>query len=212
MPGPRRWGPGPSTRHGALLGGTAGRLLVSLAVVGGLGSLAGIGTFSSVSSGAARPAPAVTGGSISDDDAGEALFEVESAAPGVTHARCIAVRYRGEGRSTARLYMTGAAVALAPDAHLTISAGTQAPATFPGCAGFAPASGPPLFSGNLAAFADGHRGYDRGLATAPRDASGWSRGDVVVYRFALTVADRDGAQGRRAGPFAVSWHAEPAAT
>jgi hypothetical protein len=151
------------------------------------------------------PSPPPASVSLTDDDAGSALYAVANAAPGQGVERCIRVSYAGGAPAEVRLYTTTAAVgALAPYLDLVVTPGTLPAGGAPGCAGFAPVASP-MFAGTLSGFAAGHWDWEGGL-TAPTGAARWSPGDTVAFRVALTLADDGAANGGSAGPLSARAH------
>src|SRR4029078_1189050 len=101
---------------------------------------------------------------------------------------CIRVTYSGTLTSDVHLYTADTIGAIGPYVNLTIEAGTQPAAAFPSCAGFSPDSGGPLFNGTLASFGTAHSSYANGVVDYPGTvATSWSPGDVVVYRFTVSL-------------------------
>ncbi|CAN5234121.1 hypothetical protein BH11ACT2_BH11ACT2_06200 [soil metagenome] len=147
-------------------------------------SAASYSAFSSVSE---NPASNWATGSVSltDDDAGVAMFSATGLKPGSTGTKCIAVTSTGSLASAVKLYGTGAATtnSLSSYVNLVITQGTGG--SFGSCTGFAAlASGSAVFSGTLAGLATTATNYSTGLgAWAPTGATSETR----VYRFVYTV-------------------------
>lgn len=185
------------------------RLAASAAVIGGAGALAGAGTFSAFSSTTSNAGNSFAAGTVTigDNDAGAAMYSLTGAKPGDSVSRCIRVAYGGTLASDVRLYTASTIGALGPYVNLTITAGSQASPSFPSCSGFTPDAGGALFSGTLADFAGTHSGWANGLGDSPEGDTKWESGDAVVYRFTLTLADDNAANGGDGGAVTTGSHA-----
>src|SRR5690606_15703389 len=103
---------------------------------------------------------------LSDDDAGSAMFDaVSDLGPLESVARCIQGEFAGSLDADAiALYATGAPTGtLAPYLDLSIEIGDDNSDAFPTCGSFVASS--TLFTGTLASFASTHADYASGLAT-----------------------------------------------
>ena len=112
------------------------KTLLSLLLVGALGAVAGIGTFSAFSATTVNAGNTFDAGTvaISDNDADSAMYTITDAAPGDVVSACIQVTYTGSLDSTVALY--GSAVgAIGQYVDLTVEKGTGM-AGFPDCTGF----------------------------------------------------------------------------
>jgi predicted ribosomally synthesized peptide with SipW-like signal peptide len=185
------------------------RILLTLVVLGIVGSLAGLGTFSAFSSTTSNSGNVFAAGTvlITDNDAGSALYNVSNAKPGTTSTSCIQVTYQGTLAADVHLYTASGIGALGQYVNLTIQPGTQASPSFSSCAGFS-ASGGPLYSGTLAAFATAHNNYGNGMTTYPAAQTQWNQNDAVVYQFTVTLQDNNAAQGLTTGSHAFTWEAQ----
>ncbi|MEW6059181.1 MAG: TasA family protein [Actinomycetota bacterium] len=165
------------------------KLLLTLLVVGVIGSLAGFGTFSAFSSTTSNDNNFFEAGTvyITDNDAGAAMYQVTNAAPGDSEQSCITVTYLGTLDAGVRLYATGIVGPLAPYVDLVVEEGTSS-SPFGDCSTFA-ASGV-TYSGPLSGFPANWAG---GLATGPAP---WVTNDAVSYRFTVTLADDNNANGQ----------------
>ena len=186
------------------------KFLLSALVVAVLGSIAAFGVFAAfsqttVNSGNSFAAGTVT---IGDNDAGSALYNVSNRKPGDSVTSCIRVTYSGTLTSDVHLYTADPIGAIGPYVNLTIDAGTQPAASFPSCTGFSADAGGPLFNGTLAGFAAARNSYANGLVDYPGTvATSWSPGDVVVYRFTVSLQDNNSAAGLASGSHAFTWEA-----
>ena len=178
---------------------------LSLLVVGLLG-IALAGTWSAFSATTDNEGNTFSAGTVtlSDNDAGSAIFTLSGAAPGNSDTGCITVSYTGSLPSTVRLYGTTAGTGLDQYLDLKITRGTfsTAPA-FDSCTGFTAdatnyigAGAGVIYNGTLQGFADN---YTAGLVdpTAGTPES-WTNPESHVYQIQVTVQDNDAAQGKNA--------------
>lgn len=194
----------------------ARRVALSALVLGAVGLVAGLGTFSSFSSLTTSAGNSFAAGtvSISDNDAGSALLALANAKPGDAAQSCIAITYGGSLDAAVRLYgaTTGS---LGQYLTLTITRGTQSPASFGGaCTSFTADTNDyighgagVIYDGNLSAFTA--TSWTTGLAD-PANGGGtetWSTSEVHVYRFAVTLQSNNAAQGL-SGTAAFTWEAQ----
>jgi hypothetical protein len=139
--------------------------------------------------------------SLTDDDAGVAMFTATGLTPASTPpAKCIAVTYGGSVTAPVKLYgATPTGTGLETYLNFTIEIGTSA--TFASCAGFV--TGSTLYTGTLATFASTYTNYSNGLATwSPTGAA-----QTKAFRFTYTVANNNTANGLTCGmPF--TWEAQ----
>lgn len=189
---------------------TARKILLSALVLALFGAVAGFGVFSAfsvttVNSGNSFAAGTVT---IGDNDAGSALYNVSNRKPGDSVTSCIRVTYSGTLASDVKLYTADPIGAIGPYVNLTIDAGSQPAAVFPSCTGFTPDAGGSLFNGTLAGFSAAHNSYVNGLLDYPGTvATSWATGNVVVYRFTVSLQDNNAAAGLASGSHAFTWEA-----
>jgi hypothetical protein len=127
--------------------------------------------------------------------------------PGATVSRCIKVTYTGSLAADVRLYTSSTIGTLGPFLTLTVTPGTQATPTFPSCTGFTPDASGAIFTGTLSAFAAAHPTYAGGLADYPGAGTAWATDDAVVYRFDVTLADDNAANGGAGGALTSGTHA-----
>ena len=182
------------------------KALLSLLLVGAVGTVAGIGTFSAFSATTVNAGNVFDAGSvsISDNDANSAMYNITDAAPGEGVTACIQVTYTGSLDSTVALY--GSAVgAIGTYVDLTVEKGTGM-AGFPDCTGFV--SEATVYTGELGGFASTHTNFANGVVTNPGAQTEWSQGDVLVYRFTLTLQDDDAAIGLQSGTHSFTWEAQ----
>ncbi len=184
------------------------KVLLTLLVVGVLGTLVGIGTFSAFSSTTSNTGNSFSAGTVTigDNDADTAMYSVSNQKPGTTVERCIKVTYTGSLDADVKLYASSVGAG-GQYIDLVVTPGTGDP-TFSGCTGFS-AGASDLYSGTLKDFADTYGTYGSGLATSPAGESKWtgSANQSVVYRFRLSVQDDPDAQGASSGTHAYTWEA-----
>ena len=121
------------------------KILRTLVVLGVLACIAGAGVFSAFSSQTDNPGNVVTAGTVtlSDNDAGSALYALTAAKPGDSQTSCVKVTYTGSLNASVKLYTPSTIGELGPFVNLKIEPGTQASPSFPSCTGFTPDSKKP---------------------------------------------------------------------
>ncbi|MGQ0805171.1 MAG: hypothetical protein ACT4PI_15085 [Actinomycetota bacterium] len=179
-----------------------GLSLLVLALLGG--ALAG--TWSAFSATTDNDGNTFSAGTVtlSDNDAGSALFTLSNAAAGSSDTGCITVTYTGSLASTVRLYGTTAGTGLDQYLDLRITRGSFASVpAFDSCTGFSAdatnyigAGAGVIYNGTLQGYADD---YATGLVdpTAGTPES-WTNPESHVYQIQVTVQDNDLAQGKNA--------------
>jgi hypothetical protein len=180
-----------------------------LSTLAAIGVVFSLGTFSAFSSTTSNTGNTFSAGTVAigDNDAGAALYSLADQLPGATVTRCIKVTYTGSLDADVKLYTPSTIGSLGPFLNLTVTPGTQATPTFPACAGFTPDAGGAIFTGTLAAFAAAHPTYGAGLADYPGAGTEWATDDAVVYRFEVTLADDNAANGAAGGALTTGTHA-----
>ena len=181
------------------------KVLLSLLAVGVIAAAAGFGTFAAFSSSTQNSANSFAAGTvtIADDDANGTLITLANAKPGDTATGCIKVSYTGTLTSNVRLYgtVTGS---LAPYLSLTVTRGTGS-GTFPGCGAFSADStnyigsgAGVVYSGLLSAYpATWAAGVvdPNNCGSPPCGAQSWTNPSNHVYKFVITLANDNNAQG-----------------
>jgi len=179
----------------------ARKVLLTLLVLGAFGAVSGAATFSAFSSQTANAANSFAAGTVelTDNDLGGAMLSLSNAQPGASDTSCVLVTYSGSLSSTVRLSgtLTGT---LAPYLTLTVIRGDDPTPAFDDCNGFVAdstdyvGSGPGVvFQGALSAFPSTYAaGLVDPLAASPET---WTTGETHTYRFAVSLADDNGAQG-----------------
>jgi hypothetical protein len=182
----------------------ARKIFLTLIVLGGLAAVSGAATFSAFSSQTTNAANSFAAGTVqlTDNDLGGAMLSLSNAQPGATDTSCILVTYSGSLSSTVRLYGSIAG-ALAPYLTLTITRGDDPSPLFDDCVGFQPdltdyvgAGQGVVYQGALSAFPSS---YAAGLVDPiPASPETWTTGEAHTYRFVVSLADDNGAQGQSA--------------
>ena len=184
---------------------------MGLLVFGLLSTLGGWATYSAFSSATTNSGNTFAVGTVAvgDNDAGSALYNVSNRKPGDSVTSCVKVTYTGSLGAGMALYAS--AVGPVGDyVNLTVTPGTGN-VTFPGCTGFTPDAGGPIYTGTLKGFADAHTNFANGLVDNPGSATSWATNDAVVYQFTLTLQDNNAANGVSSalstGAHSFSWEA-----
>lgn len=171
------------------------KALATVAVLGLLATAVAAVVHSSFTATAGSSSNSFESGSISlsDDDSEKVLFKVEGLEPASPPtSRCLKVTYGSTGGLESRVRLFGeTSGALADHLKLRVSRGSfegSAPAGN-GCSGFVASDA--LFDGTLAEYPDS---WSAGIV----DPDTWSAGDAAVYRFEVSLADSDAAQGKSA--------------
>lgn len=184
------------------------KILKTLLVVGVVGTVAGVGSFSAFTSQAGNDDNIVSADTVvlADNDGGTApLYEIAGAKPGSTQTSCINVSYTGSLDATVKLYTPSTIGALGPDVDLKIESGTQATPSYPSCTGFV--ADTTHFDAALATFPGS---YASGISDFPGATIKWVNGDSVVYRVTATLSSGagDAAQGASTGLHTLRWEAQ----
>lgn len=186
------------------------KALRTFVVLGALAALASVGAFSAFSSQTDNPNNLVTAGSValSDNDGGNAAYNLPNAKPGDTKSACIRVLYTGSLDADVKLFTPSTIGALGPHVNLTIEPGTQSTPN-PDCSGFTADSGGSLFSGTLSSFQSNHNSWANGLADNPGATAKWATNNAVVYKITATLSSAapDSAQGQSTGTHLFRWEA-----
>jgi predicted ribosomally synthesized peptide with SipW-like signal peptide len=190
----------------------ARKILLTLLVLGAFGVVSGAATFSAFSSQTSSSANSFSAGTVqlTDNDLDVAMLSLSNAQPGATDTSCILVTYSGSLSSTVRLY-GAVAGALAPYLTLTVTRGDDPTPVFDDCNGFVAdstdyvgAGAGVVYQGALSAFPASYAaGLVDPLAASPET---WTTGETHTYRFVVSLADDNGAQGLSATA-AFTWEA-----
>jgi hypothetical protein len=176
-------------------------------IVGVLAAVAGLGAFSAWTSTTSNAGNSFASGSVSltDNDAGSAMYNVSNKKPADSVTQCIKVTYTGSLDSDVKLYTSSAIGSLGPYIDVQVRPGSGNP-TFPGCTGFTPDAAD-LYNDTLANFPTSYAGGI--LDAGPGSNTKWVTSDAVVYRFTLTLQSSapDAAQGLTTGAHTFVWEA-----
>ena len=181
------------------------KALLSMVAVGVIAAAAGFGTYAAFSSSTQNSANSFSAGTVTlaDDDANGTLITLSNAKPGDTATGCIKVSYTGTLTSNVHLYgtVTGS---LAPYLALTVTRGTGS-GTFPSCGAFSADSTNFIGSGNGVVYSGLLSAYPSTWAAGvvdpnncgapPCPAESWTNPTNRVYKFAITLANDNNAQG-----------------
>jgi len=201
-------------RHG---GSTARKVLLSVIAVGVIAAAAGFGTFAAFSSSTQNGGNSFSAGTvvITDDDAGATLLTLSTAKPGDTATGCIKVSYTGSLAANVHLYGS-ASGSLAPYLNVTVTRGTST-SSFPSCAAFTADTtnyngngAGVIYSGLLSVFPST---YAAGIVdpsncgSPPCGAQSWTNPGNHVYKFVVTLANDNNAQGLSSSA-SFTWEAQ----
>jgi hypothetical protein len=149
-----------------------------------------------------NPSNSFSAGSVTltDDDAGSAMFNATNMKPLDAVVNCITITYSGSITPAAvRMYASVGGTGAATYLDLTVEDGTGG--SFGSCAGFSASS--TLFSGTLGGFAAAHSNWTNGLAHWSPAATPSSR----TLRFTATLQDNNLAQNLTASAV-FTWEAQ----
>jgi hypothetical protein len=182
------------------------KALLSVLVIGIVGTVAGIGTYSAFSSTTSNDGNVFAAGIVylSDNDSGGAMYNVSNKKPGDQVQSCIQVTYGGSLAADVKLYTTSSIGTVGQYIDLTVEKGTATGATFPGCGTYTSQS--TIYSGTLSNFASTKNSYANGVSAYPGSQTSWGNGDVLVYRFTLTLQDNNSANGGSSGALSTGSH------
>jgi hypothetical protein len=188
------------------------KLLLSLVVLGLLGSIAGWATFSAFSATTTNPNNSFASGTvaISDNDSGTAMLSLANASPGTSDTGCIKIDYTGTLSSTVRLYATVTGT-LASYLTVVVTRGTDSSPSFDSCTSFTAdatnyigAGAGVIYNGLLSAYP---ANYTAGLVDPlPGSPETWTTSETHSYKFVVTLVDDTAAQGL-SSTAAFTWEA-----
>jgi predicted ribosomally synthesized peptide with SipW-like signal peptide len=186
--------------------GSVQKLGLSMLVVGLLGAVAGIGTWSAFSDTTENTGNSFASGTVdlNDDDSGSTpMLTLSNAKPGDSDTSCINVTYNGSLPASVRMYGTTAGTGLDQYLDLVVTRGAIAAPAFDSCGSFAPDAanygygpGGVVYSGTLQGYADNYGGGQVDPQSGSPET--WTSGESHAYRFVVTVQDNNGAQGKNA--------------
>ena len=162
------------------------KLLLSLLVVGAVGSVAAWGVLAAFTATTTNSGNTITAGTVAiGQHAGATtLYSASNQGPGATTVGCVRVTYTGSLASSVKLY-TSAAPSNGDDFNLTVERGSglSSPDNTMNCTGFTSSS--TAFNGTLDTFATTYAGGVDGKA----GGGAWAQNDAVDYRFTVEVVD-----------------------
>ena len=195
---------------------TATKVVATAVVVGLIGVVAGVGTWSAFSATTSNDSNTFSAGTVTigDNDSNSAMLSLSAASPGDSDTACIEVGFSGTLASTVRLYGTTTGTGLDQYLDLTVTRGTlPANPAFDTCTGFTADStdysgdgAGVIYKGTLQGYADSYTaGRVDPVASSPES---WTNGEKHAYRFVVTVQNDDNAQGKTASQ-QFTWDARP---
>lgn len=189
------------------------KLVLTVLLLGFLGSLTGLATYAAFSSTTVSPGNSFSAGTvvISDNDSGTAMLALANAIPGSSDTSCIRLTYTGSLDANVRLYATLSG-GLASYMTLTVTRGTDSAPSFDSCTSFAADStdyigsgAGVVYSGLLSAFPSS---YSSGIidptAGSPET---WTNSETHSYRFVVSLNSDTAAQGQTASA-TFTWEAQ----
>ncbi len=195
---------------------TTTKIFATAVVVGLIGAVAGVGTWSAFSATTSNDNNTFSAGTVNlaDNDANSAMLSLSAASPGDSDTSCIEVGFSGTLASTVRLYGTTTGTGLDQYLDLTVTRGTL-PATpaFDSCTNFTADAtdytgngAGVVYKGTLQGYADSYTaGHVDPVAASPES---WTNGEKHSYKFVVTVQNNDAAQGKSASQ-QFTWDARP---
>jgi hypothetical protein len=140
--------------------------------------------------------------SLTDDDAGSAMFTVSNMTPNTSVEKCITVTYNGTV-TTSGVKLYGQALSgTGLDTFLQTKIEEGSGGGFGDCTGFT-ATGT-LYNDTLASFGATKTDYSTGVGTWVPTAAGQTK----TYRFTITLADDNAAQGKTATNGVFTWEVQ----
>lgn len=180
------------------------KILLTLLVLGGVAAVTGAATYSAFSSQTTSAVNSFSAGTVrlDDNDLGGAMLSLSDAQPGASDTSCILVTYSGSLSSTVKLYGSVAGT-LAPYLTLTITRGDDPSPVFDDCVGFQADATDYIGAGQGVVYQGAVSSFPASYATGLVDPISsspetWTTGEARTYRFVVSLADDNGAQGRSA--------------
>jgi hypothetical protein len=185
------------------------KLLLTLLIVGVLGSVTAFGTYSAFTATTTNSGNSFAAGTVAiQDDSGlaTALFSLTNQAPGTTTQKCIRIKYTGSLASTVHMYIPSVSNGSSFQIQVERGSGLSNLGTRGDCTGFS-SSSTAFSTADLSTFPTAYTG---GLAGKAADGA-WSQNDSVDYRISLSVKDDATANAHTSatstGSFSVTWEA-----
>lgn len=184
------------------------KLAATAAALGLAGMLAGLGTWSAFSDTTANENNSFATGTVvltDDQPAATPMYNLTALDPtDPVQSRCIVVSYSGTLPATVRLYGSTGGTGLADYLNLKVTRGVISPTTTPGdCTNFSPDATNYLSQGNGVIYNGTLAGYpddESGAIVDPKAAApeSWTNPESHAYKFEISVADNNDAQGKTA--------------
>jgi predicted ribosomally synthesized peptide with SipW-like signal peptide len=181
------------------------KLLITAVVLGLVGVVGGLGTWSAFSDTTSNDGNSFQSGSVTieDDDSESAMFSLTGMKPNdPAVSRCIDVTYTGSLDATVRMYGTTGGTGLAQYLNVKVTRGEKA-AAFSGCGDFTADTtdyigqgAGVVYSGTLDGFADNYAGGTVDPVTGSPET--WTTGEDHAYRFEVSLVDDNNAQAKTA--------------
>jgi hypothetical protein len=191
------------------MGDRTRRILLTLLILGVLGSVAAFGTYSAFTGTSTNSGNSFASGTVSiqDDGPGTALFNVTNAAPTVTTVKCIQIKYTGSLASTVHVYIPSTSNGSQFQVMVERGSGmTASDITNRTCSGFT-ASSTAFANADLSTFPST---YAAGVAGKASDAA-WAQNDTVDYRITMQAKDDPTVNAHTSatstGSFSITWEA-----
>ncbi len=200
-----------ATRSGRRFERLGTKLALTALVLGVLGTIAGVGTWSAFSATTDNSGNAFASGTveIGDDDSGSAMLSLANAKPGDSDAACIVVDYTGSLPASVKLYGSTGGNGLAQYLDLKVIRGTKS-SGFDACGDFTVdatdyigSGAGVIYDGTLQGYPDGYGG---GIDDTPGATETWATGETHAYKFVVTVQNDGAAQGLNASQV-FTWEA-----
>jgi hypothetical protein len=185
------------------------KILLTLLIVGVLGSVAAFGTYSAFTGTTTNSGNSFAAGTVVISDAsglGTALFNVTDQAPGHTTQKCIEIAYTGSLPATVHMFQSGAANGTKFQIQVERGSGLSNLGTRGDCTGFTSTS-TGFANADLSTFGTD---YTSGMAGQASDAA-WSNPTNVDYRITVQPKDDPIANAHTSavstGSFSFTWEA-----
>jgi hypothetical protein len=177
--------------------------LIALVAVAVSGALVLSATNAAFTATTINPGNAYAAGTVtlSDNDAGTAMFNPSNLKPGDSYSSCIQVSYTGSLPSLVKLYGTTGGTGLAAYLDLTITRGTISSGSFGDCTNFTAdatnylGAGAGIIYGNTLANVPTTVGAAVNDPHAAAVPEAWTTSEVHAYKFTATLQDNNAAQG-----------------
>jgi hypothetical protein len=168
-------------------GGTLKKGILTALAVGGMGAVAGLGTFSAFSATTTNSGNNISSGTVNiqQHTGATTLYNVTNQKPGDTTTKCVRVTYSGSITASAVKLYVSSGITNGTNFNLEVDRGSGM-TTLDGtdsCAGFAQTS--VAYNGALGSFPTSYAGGLDGKAAAAT----WATSDAIDYRFIITQND-----------------------